>query len=125
MIRRPPRSTRTDTLFPYTTLFRSVRAGADAVVPSDGKDFYRGRNQQICEGSCRGQPDREKCCRFGSRQARADDGGDPKTGPGTRDVQRDSAGRSEERQVGKERDRERGRRWERRNEKKRKKREGQ
>src|SRR3546814_17004337 len=32
MIRRPPRSTRTDTLFPYTTLFRSVagqdRAGA-------------------------------------------------------------------------------------------------
>src|SRR3546814_8775768 len=30
MIRRPPRSTRTDTLFPYTTLFRSeARAGAD------------------------------------------------------------------------------------------------
>src|SRR3546814_1945874 len=27
MLRRPPRSTRTDTLFPYTTLFRSV--GAD------------------------------------------------------------------------------------------------
>src|SRR3546814_13337319 len=25
MIRRPPRSTRTDTLFPYTTLFRSSR----------------------------------------------------------------------------------------------------
>src|SRR3546814_3693181 len=30
MIRRPPRSTRTDTLFPYTTLFRS-RSGADCV----------------------------------------------------------------------------------------------
>src|SRR3546814_12645750 len=28
MIRRPPRSTRTDTLFPYTTLFRSHRAEA-------------------------------------------------------------------------------------------------
>src|SRR3546814_6567637 len=28
MIRRPPRSTRTDTLFPYTTLFRSGAAGA-------------------------------------------------------------------------------------------------
>src|SRR3546814_20500234 len=28
MIRRPPRSTRTDTLFPYTTLFRSVCADA-------------------------------------------------------------------------------------------------
>src|SRR3546814_6616442 len=33
MIRRPPRSTRTDTLFPYTTLFRSERvAGADVSV---------------------------------------------------------------------------------------------
>src|SRR3546814_20187136 len=33
MIRRPPRSTRTDTLFPYTTLFRSVfaRNNSDAV----------------------------------------------------------------------------------------------
>src|SRR3546814_20600392 len=28
MIRRPPRSTRTDTLFPYTTLFRSQRRAA-------------------------------------------------------------------------------------------------
>src|SRR3546814_8078303 len=31
MIRRPPRSTRTDTLFPYTTLFRSVQLGAGCV----------------------------------------------------------------------------------------------
>src|SRR3546814_2305897 len=30
MMRRPPRSTRTDTLFPYTTLFRSAREVADA-----------------------------------------------------------------------------------------------
>src|SRR3546814_3515684 len=30
MIRRPPRSTRTDTLFPYTTLFRSVHCGMDS-----------------------------------------------------------------------------------------------
>src|SRR3546814_11570963 len=29
MIRRPPRSTRTDTLFPYTTLFRSARPRRD------------------------------------------------------------------------------------------------
>src|SRR3546814_14897073 len=29
MIRRPPRSTRTDTLFPYTTLFRSLRLRID------------------------------------------------------------------------------------------------
>src|SRR3546814_9154893 len=32
MIRRPPRSTRTDTLFPYTTLFRSVDATRAALV---------------------------------------------------------------------------------------------
>src|SRR3546814_3000439 len=30
MIRRPPRSTRTDTLFPYTTLFRSADRGCGA-----------------------------------------------------------------------------------------------
>src|SRR3546814_8752563 len=30
MIRRPPRSTRTDTLFPYTTLFRSCTGGEAA-----------------------------------------------------------------------------------------------
>src|SRR3546814_16471976 len=32
MIRRPPRSTRTDTLFPYTTLFRSVFGDANDYV---------------------------------------------------------------------------------------------
>src|SRR3546814_8928344 len=32
MIRRPPRSTRTDTLFPYTTLFRSKRKGTIHVL---------------------------------------------------------------------------------------------
>src|SRR3546814_3296997 len=31
MIRRPPRSTRTDTLFPYTTLFRSADRGAPMI----------------------------------------------------------------------------------------------
>src|SRR3546814_7579980 len=39
MIRRPPRSTRTDTLFPYTTLFRSagrVVRGAVLADPGDG-----------------------------------------------------------------------------------------
>src|SRR3546814_2883476 len=37
MIRRPPRSTRTDTLFPYTTLFRSAKPFAFpiTVVPED------------------------------------------------------------------------------------------
>src|SRR3546814_18049301 len=32
MIRRPPRSTRTDTLFPYTTLFRSALGGRDVIL---------------------------------------------------------------------------------------------
>src|SRR3546814_11551008 len=32
MIRRPPRSTRTDTLFPYTTLFRSFVDKVDATM---------------------------------------------------------------------------------------------
>src|SRR3546814_12855059 len=34
MIRRPPRSTRTDTLFPYTTLFRSALSGRSAIPPA-------------------------------------------------------------------------------------------
>src|SRR3546814_7060886 len=34
MIRRPPRSTRTDTLFPYTTLFRSPREHANRPTES-------------------------------------------------------------------------------------------
>src|SRR3546814_3069552 len=36
MIRRPPRSTRTDTLFPYTTLFRSGLDGIEVVIPVVG-----------------------------------------------------------------------------------------
>src|SRR3546814_11039836 len=38
MIRRPPRSTRTDTLFPYTTLFRS-RAADHACFLFDVREF--------------------------------------------------------------------------------------
>src|SRR3546814_12944394 len=37
MIRRPPRSTRTDTLFPYTTLFRSVEREAGIA----DQEFYQ------------------------------------------------------------------------------------
>src|SRR3546814_6857437 len=42
MIRPPPRSTRTDTLFPYTTLFRSVIAGLDegAVLAHAAADLF-------------------------------------------------------------------------------------
>src|SRR3546814_2128960 len=43
MIRRPPRSTRTDTLFPYTTLFRSRRT-------APASDKWRSRNSGIYIG---------------------------------------------------------------------------
>src|SRR3546814_14890645 len=45
MIRRPPRSTRTDTLFPYTTLFRSylqkIVQPIEIVASLDGSDKSR------------------------------------------------------------------------------------
>src|SRR3546814_11020501 len=43
MIRRPPRSTRTDTLFPYTTLFRSwrlMRVGNEFISWRAGQPVY-------------------------------------------------------------------------------------
>src|SRR3546814_9519561 len=49
MIRRPPRSTRTDTLFPYTTLFRSERlqprAFPSAAAKATGSPLQQGRRQ--------------------------------------------------------------------------------
>src|SRR3546814_13707112 len=40
MIRRPPRSTRTDTLFPYTTLFRSfLRQDPDIIMVGEIRDL--------------------------------------------------------------------------------------
>src|SRR3546814_13355665 len=45
MIRRPPRSTRTDTLFPYTTLFRSV------VVMSSPRGAAQGGAASSCCGT--------------------------------------------------------------------------
>src|SRR3546814_20108950 len=41
MIRRPPRSTRTDTLFPYTTLFRSLCRGESRRATADDDDRAR------------------------------------------------------------------------------------
>src|SRR3546814_8500405 len=46
MIRRPPRSTRTDTLFPYTTLFRSV--GNVAAFPLGGYVAFRDDDRDDC-----------------------------------------------------------------------------
>src|SRR3546814_6873007 len=53
MIRRPPRSTRTDTLFPYTTLFRSARPGSR--LRSANRRYGRGggRNRRGSSGTDR------------------------------------------------------------------------
>src|SRR3546814_6515009 len=44
MIRRPPRSTRTDTLFPYTTLFRSKSISSDDRAQFDGLGYIQVEN---------------------------------------------------------------------------------
>src|SRR3546814_6779095 len=57
MIRRPPRSTRTDTLFPYTTLFRSangsasaeLRAARDETGRNAGSEDAEAEKRQRCE----------------------------------------------------------------------------
>src|SRR3546814_19600071 len=41
MIRRPPRSTRTATLFPYTTLFRAMPLPPDITGPLDDPERYQ------------------------------------------------------------------------------------
>src|SRR3546814_13073333 len=104
MIRRPPRSTRTDTLFPYTTLFRSFSANNQEGV---------GNRQAASGGRCTIAPGKyfDGTGRIEARQDRrlvhargnaaplraADSSG---LGPpqGTEDPQ----GRAEERRVGKE-----------------------
>src|SRR3546814_11731242 len=52
MILRPPRSTRTDTLFPYTTLFRSLLAGADPIRRLHRRPPIRAaRARPLCRGA--------------------------------------------------------------------------
>src|SRR3546814_16327716 len=46
MSRRPPRSTRTDTLLPYTTLFRSVVAGGEEGGAAEGSAVVVGPGQE-------------------------------------------------------------------------------
>src|SRR3546814_1352326 len=62
MIRRPPRSTRTDTLFPYTTLFRSVGGAQPRLyVP----DLLRRRQRDLSPvGDARDDPVRACRHRF-------------------------------------------------------------
>src|SRR3546814_1244373 len=61
MIRRPPRSTRTDTLFPYTTLFRSA-AGRRALLAARGREEGAARIRGVGyrrRGGGRSRPRRE------------------------------------------------------------------
>src|SRR3546814_8729358 len=50
MIRRPPRSTRTDTLFPYTTLFRSLELRDLRVGEGEVDELHRG-SLAVCGGA--------------------------------------------------------------------------
>src|SRR3546814_11653840 len=57
MIRRPPRSTRTDTLFPYTTLFRSIPVRRKRRKrPLSQRRSRTGKSS--CAGRCRSAPSR-------------------------------------------------------------------
>src|SRR3546814_1526938 len=66
MLRRPPVPTRTDTLFPYTTLFRSVRWGSQR--PGEHRQFFPALHF-ICLGCCHSghcrsiQSSKQKSCR--------------------------------------------------------------
>src|SRR3546814_12028546 len=62
MIRRPPRSTRTDTLFPYTTLFRSE---ADGTAGTEDRGLrcdrtQRSLRQPVAGGAARARPARRR-----------------------------------------------------------------
>src|SRR3546814_14718117 len=88
MIRRPPRSTRSDTLFPYTTLFRSTAQHLDALYVEEGgrartaapdRDFvHRDRHRAFGCGRVRLRSDSAAIALgladiiFGHRHARGD-----------------------------------------------------
>src|SRR3546814_3474399 len=55
MLRRPPRSTRTDTLFPYTTLFRSHRGGLDLPQAAEGEGDEQPCQQRAGDDDQEGQ----------------------------------------------------------------------
>src|SRR3546814_10246445 len=84
MIRRPPRTTRTDTLFPYTTLFRSNREwrdyhldrhraahGADPHRQLEPEAQPRGRGAAAPAGVQ--QPDRRKIADSGREAGRSEE----------------------------------------------------
>src|SRR3546814_18138836 len=75
MLLRPPRSTRTDTLFPYTTLFRSsdARLAAPGTVDDYASVVERLVDQKLTDGWPVVPPDAEGVGRFVAAAGRAGD----------------------------------------------------
>src|SRR3546814_20308640 len=68
MIRRPPRSTRTDTRFPYTTLFRSVEHTAvDRGQPTADREARHTRLRRGCRTADRDRAAAEDRAEIGRR----------------------------------------------------------
>src|SRR3546814_8156489 len=63
MIRRPPRSTRTDTLFPYTTLFRSEFQGSELLPLAQGPASGTARPHRWRRAALAGRRRRTGCHR--------------------------------------------------------------
>src|SRR3546814_15254216 len=75
MIRRPPRSTRTDTLFPYTTLFRSAHEiGQDLHPVKQGIDIPM---DVPFGGALRASPDHRRPCQIALADIEARSDADP------------------------------------------------
>src|SRR3546814_13763387 len=109
MIRRPPRSTRTDTLFPYTTLFRSPGQEGGRLDPA--------RRRQPGRGGLFREPNDPRRCEAGDERGEGGDLRPRSRRPALRRPRRGGQGRndtpyglaatvwtrrSEERRVGKE-----------------------
>src|SRR3546814_1873977 len=71
MIRRPPRSTLTDTLFPYTTLFRSRRSAGHRRSANYGTGAMRTRPSVVPLHSPAATVGDRRCC--GSRRLRSEE----------------------------------------------------
>src|SRR3546814_16123129 len=102
MIRRPPRSTRTDTLFPYTTLFRSIVVNVAGLEPDEALRLFQRRSNSV---GGPGERDLAECflqrveflplaIELGAAQV--------ESGRRLSDLLKDLSFRSEERRVGKE-----------------------
>src|SRR3546814_8352868 len=89
MIRRPPRSTRTDTLFPYTTLFRS-RAGQHRRDDRADQDLGQPqRGPRADAGAHLGAGPGRRTARLGRQRRLASGGPAPGRGPGGRPLPAD------------------------------------